>query len=279
LAELEDVIRVFEDFERPGYEAWLRLELGPQISAMEELLVRIRERRNFAARVTQLAEAQELHPREALYLVLEGGRTPQSGEWDPDEIEARRRSKREMKRQARGEAKKATRKATQQAVPKDPGRRSVVDLFRDLARKLHPDSAEFMSSLPPARIQTLWLKVVEAYQARSMEELLAIAVWIENTEGHSLRIKELTLRERFERVKTLRRAVSRMERKTVQLTEHPAWEFRKSHGSERRKLRSSAARQLDQEMARAQDVFESVEDFIDSIGSPRPPRKASGRGR
>jgi hypothetical protein len=131
LAELENSVRSFEDLDRPQYEQWLRLELGPILQTIEELYSRVQERRIFARRIVELSEKHGLHPREALFLVMEADlrsteererrkaekesdsesdeKTKKSDSetkkdpWSADEIEARRRAKKETKREARRE--------------------------------------------------------------------------------------------------------------------------------------------------------------------------------
>jgi hypothetical protein len=295
LAELEDAIRNFEDFDRPAYESWLRLELGPQISALEELYERIREKRIFVTRIKDLVESRGLHPREALYMILEAkqgtqtaSRDWQSKDWNTDEIEARRRAKRDVKRAARVQAKKDAKKNAQVAERaltrsdqdlKSQGPNAVVSLFRTLARKLHPDSPLFMKSIPPERAQTLWMEVQDAYQANHFEGLLAIAAWIDRGESREGLFESLSLSERFERVRSMNRSCLRMEKKLTQLAGHPGWGFKKTYGPDRRKLRSKAARQIEMELDQAQEGLVALEEFIESMGTPRAPKKEFGRRR
>lgn len=50
LARLEDRLRRFEDNDRPAYERWLRLELGPILTTPAELSAELRLQRMIAER-------------------------------------------------------------------------------------------------------------------------------------------------------------------------------------------------------------------------------------
>ena len=291
LADLEDRIRKFEDFERPAYEAWLRLEMGPAMMTLEEILEKIHERRILAQRINELLETQKLNPREALYVATTKQEwsdpdSPDSSDkksnkvsgWDADEIDARRKAKREAKRTERRKGKKKdspTPKETGQTS--NNGRSRLVSLYRALARKLHPDSSLSIKGLPASRVLALWLEVQSAYNSANMERLLAIAAWMSEgvEQGKELGMSSsvLTYSERFERIRSMTRSCSRLEAKLSQLINHPAWEFRNAHGKLRRKLRQKAARELEEETGKTQEVLDALDDFIDSIGSPKPPRQ------
>src|SRR5690349_8310834 len=107
LAKLEDQIRSFEDFERPAYEQWIRIELGPKLKILEEIFEKIRERRMMAHRIHELVQKRNLHPREALYCALgkdfEEEVSPhqaEKGDWGAEEKQARKQAKLEAKRAA-----------------------------------------------------------------------------------------------------------------------------------------------------------------------------------
>ncbi|MEO5969441.1 MAG: hypothetical protein ABIQ95_05905 [Bdellovibrionia bacterium] len=292
LAELEDRIRKFEDFERPAYEAWLRLELGPAMMTLEEILEKIHERRILAQRINELLETQKLNPREALYVATakkewsdidssEGKPKKPSG-WDAEEIDTRRQAKREAKRADRRRGKEKKKDSTSQQAGGSPpisspnGSSRLVSLYRALARKLHPDSPISIKGLPASRVLALWLEVQAAYNSANMERLLAIAAWLGEgvEEGKVLGMASsvLTFSERFERVRSMVRSCSRLETKLSHLVAHPAWEFETVHGKLRRKLRQRAARELEDETAKTQVVLDALDDFIDSIGTPKPPK-------
>ncbi len=319
LAELENQIRRFEDFELPAYTEWLRLELGPGLVVLEEIFERIHERRILVQKVNNLLESQNLSPREALYLATQkhypsgsDSEDRKSGskkssdeatenknspgrEWDEDEIEARRQAKRDAKRTARRMDKKKQKEdstgafggATSQADAANTGSvrkgtSRLVSLYRALARKLHPDSPISIQGLPAARVLSLWMEVQAAYNSANMERLLAIAAWMSEStgEGESLGFSSsfssgvLSFSERYDRIRTMKKSCSRLEAKLSQLVAHPAWEFGNVRGKARRKLRQRAARELEEETARTQEVLEALDDFIDSIGPPKPPKGA-----
>lgn len=289
LANLEDRVRQFEDFERPAYEAWLRLEFGPKLSALEEVYEQIRVLRITVHRIEELVD-QGLHPREALYVAsgrgakkTEGEEPGSQGAWDAEEIEARRRAKKEAKREARREAKKEKRRAEKEtaspsnetphkSTPAQTSRSKLVSLYRALARKLHPDSAQAIAS---DRAQRLWLEVQDAYEASDYERLLAVAAWLGDDAlepGKANPASPLSLPERFERIRALGISKFKLQKAVGRLGEHPAWDFSKTHGAARRKIRQRAAREIGDELARAQDALTAYEDFITSIGPARPPQ-------
>lgn len=304
LFELEGRVRQFEDSERPAFESWMRLELGPFFSTLEELHEQIRARRILALRVDELVRTRGLHPREALFVALTGeekdaeaGRRegqPREHAWDEDEIEARRQAKRESKRAARKEERAAKRKQVRQeeelAQERSRGPISLagesetkrgptrlIALYRTLARKLHPDSSEFLKELPLERARSLWHEVQSAYDDRSVERLLAIAVWLGEEGRASADLPALSPSERKGRIRMLERSCRKIEERLGQLRSHPAWEFCTLGKSALRKLRQRLAREMQEELERTRDVLDQLEDFIDSIGPPCSPRAQGGR--
>jgi hypothetical protein len=290
LAELEGQIRKFEDFDRPAYEAWLRLELGPAMMTLEEILEKIHERRILAQRINHLLETQKLNPRQALYVATQKqewldpnsgqGKSNKTSGWDAAEIDARRQAKLDAKRAARRQGKKKQSQPSKETGPvvnKEPSR--LVSLYRALARKLHPDSPISIQGLPASRILALWLEVQAAYNSANRERLLAIAAWLD---GGAEKVGEcgsilgasasmLTFSERYERIRAMRRSCSRLEVSLKKLILDPAWDFKNVRGKYRRKLRQKAARELEDETAQTQELLDSLDDFIDSIGSPKAP--------
>lgn len=270
LAQFEEQVTQFESAERPSYEEWLRLELGPKFARIEELYQKTRERRLFALRISELTESMNIHPREALYLLQEG-KIPLEDD-EANEQEARRQAKRESKRSRRKEAKKEAKLQARQinpALPRAPGN-ALILLYRKLARKLHPDSPSFMSNLPKERARDLWMRVQEAYQNKNPEGLLAVAAWLEDDQTSEASSAEpLTLSERYARIKLLKRSLTQMEKKVTELTRHPAWGFKNLKAAGRKKLRATAARELELEAAAVQEALTALEHFIASIGPPR----------
>jgi hypothetical protein len=75
----------------------------------------------------------------------------------------------------------------------------------------------------------------------------------------------------------MKKSIRRLEKTLENLSSHVAWEFRKKIGSERKKLKKKAARELEDEIARTQEVLDLLNDFIDSIGSAREPKKTKSK--
>jgi hypothetical protein len=312
LSEGEGMLRRFEELDRPAYETWLRLEFGPKLSWIEEILASIRVKQLLIQRIQGLTEDHGFHPREALHLAsadleavpAEADATPgaqtradfkDSRPWDSDEIEARRRAKLEAKREARRETKRQQKieknreKQTSARAPGDsgilpndgiPSQRKRVNLYRRLARRLHPDSPGVTST---ETTQRLWLEVQAAYDAGDDERLLAVAAWLgadSHDENGAPSELALTLSERMERLRMLTRSATRLAKELEKRSSHPAWAFT-DRQSELRPLRRNAAREIDGELARLQDTLSSLEDFIDSIGPPRAPSRSpsSPRGK
>lgn len=274
LAALEQELRRFEDSERPAYESWLRLEFGPSFVEIEELSEKIREKRILAARIHDLVDSG-LQPREALF-VASGGETPMESPsprkgFAPEEVDARRRAKRDAKREVRREKKRERKDARVAERPASPAtvddRRRLTTLYRGLARKLHPDSAQ---AIDADKARGLWLEVQAAYESGNVERLLAVSAWL-GQEGPAPSL--LSVAERQDGVRRLERSRVKLERRLSELELHPAWGFSGLQGSERRKLRSRAARELGEKLAQAREALNALEDFIDSIGPPRPPKK------
>ena len=156
-----------------------------------------------------------------------------------------------------------------------------MSLYRSLARLLHPDSPRAIRSLDPQRVRAIWAEVQTAYDADNFERLLSLAAWLEtvaeaNADTDPSQIIPLSLAERFERLRALARSARTLERRLAHLESDPAWEFPSRRERDRRRLRSDAARALDEELLGVAEALAGVEDFFESIGSPRPPR---GTGR
>ncbi len=298
LAELEDRLRRFEDVERPRYESWLRVEFGREFSVLEEIFARIRERRILIRRIQELVETFALQPREALYVASapqeettpqgaeefeENGKTenPRHDPNDRESVEARRRAKLEAKRAAKKAEKKAQKKSEKarpeespsgapERVVKNPGTSRLVSLYRALARQLHPDSAvKVTDTISEDQRHRLWLEIQSAYDSSDEERLLAVAAWLGST-GEAV---PLTLAERHERLRALARSSRKLEKRLESLAEHPAWGFLSAGESANRKLRKTAAREVEDELGRAQEAIDALDDFVESIGSPRKPKK------
>ena len=300
LARQEDRLRQFEDSERPAYESWLRLELGPILTTLEELSAELRLQRMIAEHVTTLVDRDGLHPREALHLVRHtpaASRPRPQGDWTRDEIEARRRAKLERKRAQRKRARRA-RQSTDASADRDEGpgtagvasRVRMVALYRALARRLHPDSPAALRSLEPARIQTVWAEVQAAYGARSLERMLALSAWLETLDERvtdalagvpdrwdGSRVHLLSLSERHERLRALGKLRRALDRRLTELERTPAWGFEHAPAGIRRRLKKAAERRLEDELAQVRAALQTVEAFFASIGPPRPPRTTRQR--
>lgn len=300
LAALEERVRRFADVERPAYESWRRLQFGPLLASLQELSDELRLRSLLAHRVSDLIDRDGLDPREALHHVLHPGGAPVRGGHDPDEVEARRRAKLERKRAQRKEAKRAQRQSARDAEPQrasepasgaSAGSARVVDLYRALARRIHPDSPSALRSIAPERLGALWADVQGAYESRSLERLLALAAWVETlggvtaeqpgaegrgpgehtaARGHDAL---LSFSERFGRLRVLRRSCRALERDIERLQDDPAWDFvaarERSGGTRSRRTRDA----IEAEIARLRGALDEVEEFFAAIGSPRRPRR------
>lgn len=304
LARLEDRLRSFEDVERPAYESWLRLELGPVLTRLEERSAELRVQQMVAARVSELVEDEGWHPREALHLVRYGsaaaeerdgqGETPcdeRDQRHERDRIEARRHAKRQRKRAERKQSRREQRSAgTVSGGGEVAGAAAVaarvrmVALYRGLARRLHPDSPTALRSLAAARVRTIWAEVQAAYAGRSLERMLALSTWLETVAetGANARAADpagrlVSLSERYEQLRTLQRSRAALDRRLVELAVDPAWSFASAPPGNRRRLKKAAARRLEDELTQVGAALAEVEAWLASIGPPRPPRPRRGR--
>ena len=307
LAALEARVRRFADVERPAYASWRRLEFGPLLATLQELSDELRMRGILASRVQDLVERDGLHPREALYMVEHPDAWPAratGGGFDPDEVEARRRAKRDRKRAERREAKRAKRAA--ERTPDEPARGDgssrgasrparVVDLYRALARRIHPDSPAALRAVAPDRLGALWTDVQDAYESGSLDRLLAIAAWVETlgaaeegvpaphatAPGPATRKATpgtlLSFSERYDRLRALRRSLRTLERDLATLRDDPAWDF----GEQPRDTLVRVARRtrdaIDEDVERLRRGLAELDEFFREIGPPRAPRFARRR--
>jgi hypothetical protein len=286
LASLESRIRRFEDVERPAFVRWRRLTFGPALSELQELYEAVQARRALARRVMELVERRNLRPREALYVATHGtsATTDRHADSERDAIEARRRAKRERKRDERKETARAKRasSATPRAGTDDTAAaRRIVTLYRALARRLHPDSPTAIRSLDAVRVRAVWTEVQSAYEARSLERMLAISAWLESAEERGPEappaVPLLSLGERHERLRALARSCRALERRLAELERDPAWRFVDAPGRIRRRLEKEVARDIDDEVDRLREAAVELDEFFGAIGSPRPPRSERGR--
>lgn len=299
LGELEGEIRNFEDTDAPSYRTWIRCELGPQTIQLEEILASIHEKRTLALRIARLVQNYELHPREALYLVKHADELSQASEegqdqqknskqssknshsnWNQEEVQARRQAKLESKREARRHKKKQERMAMKSEEDLTlPPQKRLTTIYRALARVLHPDSPDFIQTISSAHALDLWLEVQTAYNSGQSERLLALAAWLETEQGggkNGLNLASvLTVSERMERVRAMKRSCSKLSNTLSQLKVRPEWKFTKQTSHTRRKILQKATRALSDETSEAQSILDDLEDWIKSIGSPRMPRKNS----
>lgn len=280
LAGLEAQLRQFEDVERPAYARWLRRELGPTLVVLEARQEELRARRATAQRVMALADLEGWHPREALYVVLHphDDAPPRRDRMDPDEVAARRRAKVERKRADRKAARRA-RQDPDVSVPgsvpsSDATRARRVAVYRDVARRLHPDSPTVVRFLDPSRVKALWVEATVAYGAGDLDRLLSIATWLDASEDVSASpIVPSSLSERYERLRALGRSTRAIERRIAALGADPAWEFSHRSGRDLRRLRTDAAQMLDDEIDGIDAALREIAALFDEIGSPRPPRR------
>ncbi|MBY0280302.1 hypothetical protein K2Z84_33640 [Candidatus Binatia bacterium] len=305
LAALEERVRRFSDVERPAYASWRRLEFGPQLATLQELSDELRMRGILANRVQDLVERDGLHPREALYMVEHPEAWPsraQDGGFDPDEVEARRRAKRDRKRAERREAKRAKRAAERSAetvgsssdaapgTPRSTAR--VVDLYRALARRIHPDSPAALRTVTPDRLGALWTDVQDAYESGSLDRLLAIAAWVETLaaagedaaaqsrrtpHGDDRRAPLRSFAERYERLRALRRSMRALERDLLAMQDEPAWGFAEERRATARELVRRTRAAIDGDVERVRRDLAELGEWFRDIGPPRAPRFARRR--
>jgi hypothetical protein len=171
----------------------------------------------------------------------------------------------------------------------------VVDLYRALARRIHPDSPVALRSVAPDRLGALWRDVHDAYQSGSVERLLAIAAWVEtlgtagdaeHAPGAAPRTGAagarqhgtlLSFAERYDRLRALRRSVRALERELAALRDDPAWDFDGQRRTAEGKLVRRGRAAIDDEIARVRRGLAELEEFFAAIGPPRAPRFARRR--
>jgi hypothetical protein len=293
LAALEARVRRFADVERPAYASWRRLEFGPLLVTLQELSDELRMRRVLAHRVSDLALREGVQPREALHVLTHPdahAARPSDGGFDPDEVEARRRAKRERKRGQRRAAQRTKRAAERPSGASGETRATrparIVELYRALARRLHPDSPRALRTVAPERLGTLWTDVQEAYESGGLERLLAIAAWIETlgdsdastpspptnlADGAGSRTL-LSFGERFDRLRVLRRSCRALARKLAALRADPAWEFEQRQRGAFRELARRTRADIEDDVDRLRRALGEIDAYLDAIGRPRPPR-------
>jgi hypothetical protein len=243
LADLENLIRTFEDLDLPSYQAWIRNTFGPKLQEREELVQEIHALR---------AEArQEIEPERDLH---------------QEKVEARRRVKLETKRAERKAQRKEEKESKRREVITDL-RKQVVSLYRILVRKLHPDSLDRLTTLTAERMSSIWQEVQNAYEKDQLEQLISISAWLD-----SQTIVEIpapppsTFSQQSERIRLLRRSCQRTEKRIEQLKDHMAWGFSPDLDPKTlRRIRQEVARDLSDEMEQLQVMLTQLQEFLDSM--------------
>jgi hypothetical protein len=242
LAELENLIRTFEDSDQPAYSIWIRTILGPKLQEQKELIERIHERRAFAR--------EKLEPE----VVKEHA--------DREQVEQRRRAKIENKRADR-KAQKKEQKDSKRRESISGLREQVVAIYRLLVRKLHPDSHDRVTTLLEKQMSTIWQEVQNAYEKENLEQLISISAWLDSQTKEVTPIPTSSFSQQSERIQLLRRSCARTEKRIEQLRESPAWGFSpESDAKTLRKLRQTAAQELDEEIIYMRNLLVELEEFI-----------------
>lgn len=150
----------------------------------------------------------------SMYEMFTGFRAP-----DLDDLLHRERARKRGEEGARADIPPAMPRHAEPEIDHEASR--LKELYRSLVRQLHPDTAQEQT----ARERELWHEVQEAYRARDLERMEAVAGRVEiGLKGSALHLPVQILRRM---TKDLRAALRGLRSRVSDLRKHPAWSFRK----------------------------------------------------
>ena len=138
----------------------------------------------------------------------------------------------------------------------------IKQVYRDLARRIHPDSSGEMSP----KIQNLWYAVQDAYNNEDLEQLEVLQAHLDLFDGHIaetstfFHIKELTMRFRHA-LKSLRATINKARKE-------PAWGFLSLSATKRASMKMGVAKAFDDDIYLLAKKLSFLEDRLDLFKTP-----------
>lgn len=159
-----------------------------------------------------------------------------------------------------------------QAAPPKPQDNRIKDLYRQLVRRLHPDTRADSD----AEVSALWHEVQEAYSAGNIERLetlLALTDIQSNATGEHTSLFQMRAV-----LKELRRSFNALQRNLSAAKKDPAWNFARL--PDRSALQKRVARELASEVSFLERRFGDIEALIAGwSGSPKSRKKRTTNSR
>lgn len=283
LDRLNHEFAVFQERDKPAFSMWYQTTFGRVLNELQELAWRVLEKRALIAEVLEEASRSGQSLEQAYHEVVErmaGGQIDANDEngdegagaafdSDTDTDEPRAKDTSEAKFQA------ANPGGAEDRVSE--GREKLKQLYRSLARLLHPDVNGGKSG---GHRYELWLRVQAAYEAGDLERLKNILALLDAKE-HEERIPDAwSIGELRRQVAQVLDAALAMRRRLHRVHRDRAWGFSRE-GANRRMRRAYRLIQseLTQELSEAQEALAALEEFIEEQFNSKSRARASNARR
>lgn len=299
--ELDDLTRqfaVFRERDKPLYSSWLMRTFSSILSEIQEIGWKIHERRSFVEAVLREAAHSDIPFAEA-YERLEAGQAQAPGneawgapsaaeddeesddeavrelfvedlqarginpdELDPEELEERYEAfRREHGFDEGWEESHEDREAFSESPPSAEKSPRLKDLYRRLARMLHPD---VVGEKGGQQSHSLWLQVQAAYDSGDLGRLEGIFLMLEG-KGGPPKESLASISEIREAMAQLMASIQAMRRRIRNAHRDRAWGFSKTGRNPRKKRVYRMVRQeMEAELREAQETLDAIDEFIEA---------------
>lgn len=270
LEKLKRDLETFEKRDQPAFESWVGHTFSDVIQEMRECAFRIQEKRYLMARIEEEAEGRGISFREAYENILEG-KALTDQEPDPArELFEESLHREKIDPESLGEDEyedefsrfKAQHGFDGPARTRDyslspEGEARLKKLYRELARKLHPDVSEQTDAT-----RAMWVEVQNVYERGDIVRIEALYAQI--MKGGEAHVSPSSIWDLRLQLGQIRRSIRSLQRSLRVKRKDRAWGFSRSVGKKKRQfLKREIAREFDMELREIREAAEEVEDFFE----------------
>jgi len=142
-----------------------------------------------------------------------------------------------------------------------PPEQNVKDLYRALAKKLHPDLIKDREQTVEER--GLWFRVQSAYEARDAARLEALLAEASGGEHRRAPRERLSISDILNLVTGLFASVESMRRRIRKARRDRAWGFSRPGGKKHKhKVSRAIQKELEQDVAQSREALDALEEFM-----------------
>ena len=218
----------FHSEDQPAYSQWLNANFGGLLTELRELQTKLFEAQNLVNEVQQEYHFGD-HPSisSAYKQVLHRRAHPEEAEEDEEEEEELDPEDEELLKEFQeamgGDAEFWQKLGMAEPAAKNGGQRAggdrrLKDIYRKLARRLHPDNRENLT----AAEKELWHRTQEAYQAGNLDELEVILSHVELADEGS---KSATISTLMQLTAGFKKSLRMLKRQLASIRQDVAWNF------------------------------------------------------